>query len=128
MLAGSPCVLLLPLALHRRRRLHSSPTPRRPGEASRAAAHGMTAYPIVSFDKSDLSTLESFNSLDGRAGGNACARGSGRCAPVFFASLRCTLCYREQVTRRVVLAGYYCRLYWRRCAQPWPLGKYARLR
>jgi hypothetical protein len=38
------------------------------------AAHGKTAYPIVTFDKTDRTTLESFNSLAGRTDCGACAR------------------------------------------------------
>ncbi len=39
---------------------------------------GSTAYPIVTFDKTDRTTLESFNSLAGRMDCGACARRNDR--------------------------------------------------
>ena len=45
---------------------------------SACAAHGKTAHPIDIFDKTDQRTLESFDSLAGRADCNACERRSDR--------------------------------------------------
>jgi hypothetical protein len=42
-----------------------------------AAAHNKTTYPIDSFDKTDRTTLESFNSRTVRMGRNACSARSG---------------------------------------------------
>ena len=65
MLAGSPLRAVLPAGATGFASAHSSLRPHITGKARGTQAHGKTAHPIDSFDKTDRSTLESFDSRAG---------------------------------------------------------------
>src|SRR5438270_6164135 len=74
MLAGSPLRAVLPPACATgSASAHVPLRPRNTGKACGTRAHGKAAHPIDNFDKNDRRTLESFNSLDGRIGCDACS-------------------------------------------------------